>query len=435
MKFDYLLRFIACAVLTAGIASCSDDKNDEPGPGPGPGTNPGTEAVEFAAVSSTIDVTPEGLFHIGLTAASGDEIFIQAVPSPEYVGTYAVSAETTPGTITGAVAGSSGGVSWYRAAGGQDKLWISEGSADVTAEISETAVTLGVAGTLETLDGTEIKLTASGITIPLAPEPLRFTAASGKCSMKGNLLDMDFTGEDGAKMFVSLDISSGLSGTFPVSPAGTPGAIAGAADGVTEGASRYMAPDGGEPLYFVSGEAEIAFADGDLLVVTLDGRFALSDGSVLEAAAESVTLAEMEALPMTIGEIMYYGPNDNGTGLFCLYLKDGTGESGTMSHNMGLYVNTEPVADVANLFLPSGQYVRNPGDTPAYSLNAAEGQTLYNCFWWNAQPELEQFMAIDAGMTVSRSGDIYTIEGFMMTTPHKGITFTFTGKLPAEDYS
>ncbi len=433
MKPDYLLRFLACAVLTAGIASCSDDKNDEPGPGPGPGTNPGTEAVEFAAVSSTIDVTPEGLFHIGLTAASGDEIFLQAVPSPEYVGTYAVSSGTAPGTITGAAAGSSEGVSWYRAAGGQDKLWISEGSADVTAEISETAVILGVKGTLKTLDGTEIALSASGITIPLAPEPLRFTAVSGECTVNGNLLDMDFTGEDGAKMFVSLDISSGLSGTFPVSPVGTPGAIAGAADGITEGASRYTAPDGGEPLYFVSGEAEIAFADGDLLVVTLNGRFTLSDGSVLNAAAESVTLAEMEMLPMTIGELMYYGPNDNGTGLFFLYLKDG--EAGSMTHNMGLYVNTEPVADVANLFLPAGQYVRNTGDTPAYSLNAAEGQTHYNCFWWSTQPELEQFMATDAGMTVSRSGDIYTIEGFMMTAPHKGITFTFTGRLPAEDYS
>lgn len=264
-------------------------------------------------------------------------------------------------------------------------------------------------------------------------EIVEFTAISGSFNTVDKLLNMTFSDSSGAQMFLSLDISSGLSGTFPVKYKGGPGIITGATANDREGASWYLPAGGEEKCYFTGGQAEVAFAEGDLMTITFSGELVLSDSLSLKATASRLTLVEMEILPMTIGEIMYYGPNDNGTGLFFLYLKDG--EQGSMTHNMGLYVNTEPVEDVSKLFIPSGEYVRNTGSTLAFSLNAAEGETHYNCFWWTTQPALEQFMAIDAGMTVSRSGDIYTITGFMLTTPYKGIKFSFSGKLPAEDYS
>lgn len=264
-------------------------------------------------------------------------------------------------------------------------------------------------------------------------EVVEFTATSGTFTMVDKLLNMTFSDKSGTMVFLSLDISSGLSGKYKVKYGGGPGTIAGATENDTEGASWYLPVGAEEKLFFVDGQAEVSFVEGDLMMVTLSSEFVISDSLSLKATATGLTLVEMEILPMTIGEIMYYGANDNATGLFFLYLKDG--ELGSMTHNMGLYVNTEQVEDVSNLFIPSGEYVRNTGNTPAFSLNAAEGETHYNCFWWNTQPELEQFMAIDAGMTVSRSGDIYTIEGFMLTSRYKGIRFTFTGKLPAEDYS
>lgn len=136
-------------------------------------------------------------------------------------------------------------------------------------------------------------------------------------------------------------------------------------------------------------------------------------------------------MTLTVGELIYYGLwKESREGLYFLNLKDA---DPIVDCNIGLYVNVTTVTDKYALTLPDGTYRASSSWEPMTFNDATvvEGKS----FWWTISPRLTQHLIQSGVIDVKRSGDSYTITGTLMESETAGIRLSFSGSLPAEDWS
>lgn len=385
--------FLSAAALAASFV-CFSACTEKPGPDPNP-PGPGGETEDSVAVES-IAVEPETL-----SLTEGGTYQLKATVSPENADFESIlwtSSDESVATVdgTGLVTA------------------VAVGEAVITASVSDFEAVCSV-------------VVEAAVVVP----DIVFSAVSGSYNSAGQIMNVTLEAADGSSVYLKMNVSGDLSGKYAIDASGEGKTISGS--GASE-ASYYMSPEG-EKDYLASGELDIEIPSGDYISISISGEVTTENGKLASLEAVSVTLPEMKHYELVAGDLFYYGLNDNGTSLFCIYLKDSaTVGDGTMTFNTCIYATTPTMEDLDNLYLPDGEYVSAPGTYEEFTINDKDSESMKG-FWYTLEPEMVTHYLLRGHINVSKAADIYTITGEYLETEYSGVTFTFTGTLIAEDYS
>ena len=390
MRKNYIL-LAASLMFSAVFYSCQEKPEPEPDPGNEPETPVKVE---------NIVVEPSSL-----SLTEGETYQLSATVSPE-------NAEYE-------------GIVW-------------ESSDETVAVVDEMdKVTAVAAGEVSIMASADDVSAACELTVnePVKTPDINFEAVSGSYNSSAQVMNVTLEAEDGSSIYLKMNISGELSGLYVIDDSGNGKTITGAGEsGATDGASYYMSADG-EKQYLSSGELDIEIPSGDYISVTVSGEVTTVDGLWATVEASGIILPEMKHYELVAGDLFYYGLNDNGTSLFCIYLKDSaTVGDGTMTFNTCIYATTPTMEDLDNLYLPDGEYVSAPGTYEEFTINDKDAESMKG-FWYTLEPEMVTHYLLRGHINVSKSADIYTITGEYLETEYSGCTFSFVGTLIAEDYS
>lgn len=318
----------------------------------------------------------------------------------------------------------------------EEIVW--ESSDEAIAVVDETGkVTAVSAGEVLIRASVDDKSSTCDVTVnePIKKPDINFVAMSGSYNSSGQVMNVTLEAEDGSSIYLKMNISGELSGLYVIDDSGSGKTITGAGEsGVTDGASYYISVSG-EKQYLSSGELDIEIPSGDYISIGVAGEVTMVDGLLVAVDASEIILPEMKHYELVAGDLFYYGLNDNGTSLFCIYLKDSdTVGDGSMTFNTCIYATTPTMEDIDNLYLPDGKYVSAPGTYEEFTINDKDAESMKG-FWYTLEPDMVTHYLLRGYINVSKSADIYTITGEYLETEYSGCTFSFVGTLIAEDYS